>query len=57
MLSKANHHESLDYDSTLIAVIGFLDEMKKQSNVASWIHEGGLWAGHIPPPTRGGFHT
>jgi len=31
------------YDPTLLAVIGILDEIKGQSNVAGWIRAGGLW--------------
>ncbi|KAG1760254.1 hypothetical protein EDD22DRAFT_781451 [Suillus occidentalis] len=31
------------YDPTILAVIGVLDEIKRQSNVAGWIHGGGLW--------------
>ncbi|CAL1701720.1 unnamed protein product [Somion occarium] len=31
------------YDPTLLAVIGVLDEVKRQANVAAWIHSGGLW--------------
>lgn len=31
------------YDPTLLAVIGILDEIKKQSSVAGWIRGGGLW--------------
>ena len=37
------------FDTTLIAVIGVLDEIKEQTNVAGWIHAGGLWAGQDPP--------
>ncbi|KAL4248193.1 hypothetical protein ABKN59_007123 [Abortiporus biennis] len=32
-----------EYDDTLIAIIGILDEIKHQANVASWIRFGGLW--------------
>ncbi|KAG2337098.1 hypothetical protein BDR05DRAFT_941799 [Suillus weaverae] len=32
------------YDPTILAVIGVLDEIKKQSSVAGWIQGGGLWA-------------
>lgn len=35
--------ESEKYDETLLAVIGILDEIKNQSNVAGWIRAGGLW--------------
>jgi hypothetical protein len=31
------------YDETLLAVIGVLDEIRQQSNVAGWIRAGGLW--------------
>lgn len=31
------------YDPTLLAVIGVLDEVKRQQNVAAWIRAGGLW--------------
>ncbi|KAG2148974.1 hypothetical protein DEU56DRAFT_852034 [Suillus clintonianus] len=31
------------YDPTILAVIGVLDEIKKQSSVAGWIQSGGLW--------------
>jgi hypothetical protein len=37
-------------DSTLLAVIGILDEIKGQSNVAGWIGAGGLWG----PSSSGG---
>ncbi|KAI6001915.1 hypothetical protein EDD15DRAFT_1561690 [Pisolithus albus] len=30
-------------DPTLLAVVGILDEIKHQSNVAGWIRAGGLW--------------
>ena len=31
------------FDVTLLAVVGILDEVKHQSNVAAWIRAGGLW--------------
>ncbi|KAI0739657.1 hypothetical protein C8Q80DRAFT_1112108 [Daedaleopsis nitida] len=34
------------YDNTLLAVIGVLDEIKSQGNVAAWIRSGGLWGPH-----------
>ncbi|KAG1727761.1 uncharacterized protein EDB91DRAFT_1034308, partial [Suillus paluster] len=37
------------YDPTILAVIGVLDEIKKQSSVAGWIQGGGLWD-TIPVP-------
>ena len=35
--------EEEGFDPTLLAVIGVLDEVKLQKNVASWIRVGGLW--------------
>lgn len=37
------------YDPTLLAVVGVLDEIKSQDNVAAWIHSGGLWG---PPELK-----
>jgi len=34
------------YDETLLAVIGILDAIKEQSNVAGWIRSGGLLGGN-----------
>jgi hypothetical protein len=31
------------YDATLLAIVGVLDALKVQSNVAGWIRSGGLW--------------
>lgn len=31
------------YDETLLAVIGVLDEVKLQRNVAAWVRAGGMW--------------
>lgn len=31
------------YDETLLAVVGILEEIKSQSNVAGWVRGGGLW--------------
>ncbi|KAG6373677.1 hypothetical protein JVT61DRAFT_6348 [Boletus reticuloceps] len=36
--------EKESYDVILLAVIGILETMKLQSNVAGWIRSGGLWA-------------
>jgi hypothetical protein len=33
------------YDETLLAVIGVLDHIRQESNVAGWIRSRGLWAG------------
>lgn len=40
------------YDETLLAVIGVLDEIKSQANVAAWIRSGGLWGPVGPPEAR-----
>jgi hypothetical protein len=32
-----------EYDETLLAIIGILDAIKQESNVAGWIRTGGLW--------------
>ncbi|OJT07235.1 hypothetical protein TRAPUB_1912 [Trametes pubescens] len=40
------------YDETLLAVIGVLDEIKSQANVAAWIRAGGLWGPVGPPEAR-----
>ncbi|RDX50716.1 hypothetical protein OH76DRAFT_1348325 [Lentinus brumalis] len=42
----------VSYDETLLAVIGVLDEIKRQANVAAWIRSGGLWGTHDPPASR-----
>ena len=36
--------EKEPYDVTLLAVIGILEAVKLQSNVAGWTRKGGLWA-------------
>ena len=38
----------IEYDETLLAVVGILDEVRHQSNVASWVKANGLW-GPYPP--------
>ncbi|KZT20498.1 hypothetical protein NEOLEDRAFT_1140602 [Neolentinus lepideus HHB14362 ss-1] len=35
--------EGKQYDATLLAIVGILDEIKRQGNVAGWIRSGGLW--------------
>ncbi|KAK7696412.1 hypothetical protein QCA50_001069 [Cerrena zonata] len=42
------------YDPMLLAVVGALDEIKRQANVAAWIHSGGLWG---PPELKLREHT
>jgi hypothetical protein len=39
---KATLHEVVPYDETLLAVIGVLDQIKHESNVAGWMRSGGL---------------
>jgi len=46
--SKAGPTPEIQYDGTLLAIIGILDEVKHQSNVASWVKTNGLW-GPYPP--------
>ncbi|KAL5480207.1 hypothetical protein ACEPAI_1477 [Sanghuangporus weigelae] len=41
--------ETSEYDSALLAIIGILDALKHESNVAGWIRAGGLWASKTPP--------
>ncbi|KAF8582997.1 hypothetical protein K439DRAFT_1634767 [Ramaria rubella] len=43
------------FDPTLIAIMGILDELKGQTNVAGWIRGGGLWAGETPPSPSPSF--
>ncbi|KAJ8502413.1 hypothetical protein ONZ45_g11786 [Pleurotus djamor] len=38
------------YDTSLLAVVGVLDAVKLQSNVASWVRSGGLLGGKELPP-------
>jgi hypothetical protein len=35
--------EAAEFDPTLLAVVGVMDAVKWESNVAAWIREGGLW--------------
>ncbi|KAI0776966.1 hypothetical protein BD413DRAFT_233635 [Trametes elegans] len=42
----------VSYDETLLAVVGVLDEIKTQANVAAWIRSGGLWGPYGPPDPR-----
>ncbi|KAF8515564.1 hypothetical protein JB92DRAFT_2788887 [Gautieria morchelliformis] len=37
------------FDPTLIALVGVLDEIKEQTNVAGWIRADRLWSGYEPP--------
>ncbi|KAI5116609.1 hypothetical protein M0805_004828 [Coniferiporia weirii] len=36
-------------DETLLAVVGILDALRYESNVAGWVRAGGLWCGAAPP--------
>jgi hypothetical protein len=47
--SEVGPTHAIEYDETLLAVVGILDEVKFQSNVASWVRENGLRGPH---PTR-----
>ncbi|KAI0631706.1 hypothetical protein C8Q77DRAFT_1060652 [Trametes polyzona] len=49
---QAGGKPDVSYDETLLAVIGVLDEIKSQANVAAWIRSGGLWGPFGPPETR-----
>ncbi|EIN04178.1 hypothetical protein PUNSTDRAFT_122987 [Punctularia strigosozonata HHB-11173 SS5] len=40
--------EEAEFDLSLLAVIGILDAIKWESNVAAWIREGGLWGASRP---------
>lgn len=42
------------YDETLLAVIGVLDNVRGQSNVAGWVRAGGLWGPNSSPPALNG---
>lgn len=46
--STAEFVPEIEYDETLLAIVGILDEVKHQSNVASWVKANGLW-GPYPP--------
>ncbi|KZT65715.1 hypothetical protein DAEQUDRAFT_731142 [Daedalea quercina L-15889] len=41
--SPAAEQPQVEYDETLLAVVGVLDAVRCQSNVAAWIRAGGLW--------------
>lgn len=46
LLDSQAERDTKTYDETLLAVIGVLDEIKLQRNVAAWIRDGGLWGPH-----------
>ena len=35
------------FDCTLLAVVGVLDAVKQESNVAAWVRQGGLWGSEM----------
>ncbi|KAF5350130.1 hypothetical protein D9756_009123 [Leucocoprinus leucothites] len=41
-LEKLEEQSTVKYDETLLAVIGVLDAVKRESNVAAWVRSGGL---------------
>ncbi|KAH9931743.1 hypothetical protein B0H21DRAFT_878914 [Amylocystis lapponica] len=45
------------HDETLLAVVGVLDAIKHESNVAAWIRGGGLWGPAGAPVERGRIHA
>ena len=54
--AKRAQHAAVDeanagkpYDETLLAVVGVLDAVREQRNVAAWIRAGGLWGPHLSP--------
>ncbi|KAF9782504.1 hypothetical protein BJ322DRAFT_1009786 [Thelephora terrestris] len=49
--SGADPTHVIEYDETLLAIVGILDEVKFQSNVASWVKANGLWGPHPPHNT------
>ncbi|KAI0357137.1 hypothetical protein OH77DRAFT_1399426 [Trametes cingulata] len=49
---EAGGKPEVSYDETLLAVIGVLDEIKAQANVAAWIRSGGLWGPFGAPAAR-----
>lgn len=55
-MSGSERVPEIEYDETLLAVIGILDEVKHQSNVASWVKADGLWGPH-PPPSLANSNT
>ncbi|EPQ53321.1 hypothetical protein GLOTRDRAFT_45955, partial [Gloeophyllum trabeum ATCC 11539] len=46
--ARTRDDEAGTYDATLLAVVGVLDAVRAESNVAGWIRRGGLWG-----PRRG----
>lgn len=47
MSSRAGPILEVKYDETLLAIVGILDEVKSQSNVASWVKANGLWGPYL----------
>lgn len=44
LMDEAKDPSEEEEDKTLLAVIGVLEELRSQRNVAAWMREGGLWA-------------
>ncbi|KAH9840620.1 uncharacterized protein C8Q71DRAFT_854498 [Rhodofomes roseus] len=53
VLAPEVERPEVSYDETLLAVVGVLDEVRRQANVAAWVREGGLWGpGGVPEHLR-----
>lgn len=50
-LSSDTAQPEVSYDETLLAVIGVLDAVRTQRNVAAWVRAGGLW-GPVGAPVQ-----
>ena len=53
---KTDPAHVIEYDETLLAIVGILDDIRFQSNVASWVRANGLW-GPCPPQNSTGVDT
>lgn len=53
---KTDPAHVIEYDETLLAIVGILDDVRFQSNVASWVKANGLW-GPYPPQNSTGTNT
>jgi len=42
-IERVSEQGNKPFDETLLAIIGVLDEIKLQRNVAAWVRAGGLW--------------
>ncbi|GJE94097.1 hypothetical protein PsYK624_102650 [Phanerochaete sordida] len=50
---EATQADDDEYDPTLLAVVGVLDAVKRERNVAAWVRAGGLWGPRGAPPSGG----